>query len=98
MQRALEAMWERLYAVIDGTRFERTSDLIVALCPRFPVPQCNGAWVVEDSQAAAEALPEVIAEVEAAEPGRGCRHGRGTSAHSGRRSSSGSRTPSAFPG
>jgi len=66
MHRALEAAWERLYEVFDGARFERRSDLIVALLPRFPIPQCNGAWVVEDSQAAADALPEALAEVEAA--------------------------------
>jgi ribosomal protein S18 acetylase RimI-like enzyme len=66
IQRALEALSERLYAVIDGARFERRSDLIVLLCPGLQMPQMNGAWVVEDSQAAVEALPEAIAEVEAA--------------------------------
>ena len=66
LQRALEAMWARLYEVFDGSRFERRSDLIISLCPRLPIPQFNGVWVVEDSQAAVEALPEAIAEVEAA--------------------------------
>jgi ribosomal protein S18 acetylase RimI-like enzyme len=66
MQRALERMQALLYAVFDGARVERRSDLIVWLCPQFPIPQFNGAWVVEDSQAAVEALPEAVAEVEAA--------------------------------
>jgi GNAT superfamily N-acetyltransferase len=64
--RALVAIFERLYATIDGARFERRSDLIVALCPPFPIPQFNGPWVAEDSQAAVDALPGAIAEVEAA--------------------------------
>lgn len=64
--RALEAMWERFYGVFEGARFERRSDLIVALLPAFPIPQCNGPWVVEDSQAAVDALPAVVAEVEGA--------------------------------
>ncbi len=63
---ALEAIFERLYAEFDGARFERRSDLILALYPSFPIPQCNGPWVVEDSQAAVDALPEAIHEVEAA--------------------------------
>lgn len=66
MHRALEAVWECFYGVLDGARFERRSDLIVALYPPFPIPQCNGPWVVEDSQAAVDALPEAIAEVDAA--------------------------------
>jgi len=65
MQRALEAMQERLYAAIDGARFERRSDLIVLVWPGLPIPQCNGAWVVEDSRTAVEALAEAIGEVEA---------------------------------
>ena len=59
-------MWERFYGVFDGARFERRSDLIVALLPAFPIPQCNGPWVVEDSQSAVDALPEAVAEVEGA--------------------------------
>jgi GNAT superfamily N-acetyltransferase len=59
-------MWSRLYEVIDGARFEPRADLIVAVCPAFPIPQCNGPWVVEDSPAAVDALPAAIAEVEAA--------------------------------
>ena len=66
MHHALEAAWERLYAVFEGARFERRADLIVALYPPFPIPQCNGPWVVEDSQEAVDALPGAIAEVEAA--------------------------------
>lgn len=66
MQRALEAMQERLYSVFDGTRFERRADLIVLLCLPLPIPQFNGAWVVEDSPSAAEALAEAVAEIEAA--------------------------------
>jgi len=38
MQRAFEAMQERLYAAFDGPRFERRSDLIVLLCPELPIP------------------------------------------------------------
>ena len=63
--RALEAVWARLYAKVDGARFERRGDLLFALCPSFPIPQCNGPWVVEDTQAAADGLAEAIAEVEA---------------------------------
>ncbi len=66
IQTALEKAQERLYGAFDGARFERRSDLIVSLCPRLPIPQFNGAWVVEDSQAAVEALAEAVAEVEAA--------------------------------
>lgn len=39
---------------------------MVALLPGVPIPQFNGAWVCEDSDAAVGALPEAIAEVEAA--------------------------------
>ena len=63
--RALEAVWARLYAEVDGARFERRGDLLFALYPPFAIPQCNGPWVVEDTQAAAAELPEAIAEVEA---------------------------------
>ena len=64
MHRALEGSFEVLYAAFDGARFERRSDLILALCPRLPIPQCNGPWVAADSQAAVDALPAAIAEVE----------------------------------
>ena len=66
MQRALEAVWARLYTELEGARFERRGDLIFALYPPFPIPQCNGPWVVEDTQSAADALAEAIAEVEEA--------------------------------
>lgn len=66
LHRVLVSLWARLYDVIDGARFEPGSDLIVAVCPEFPIPQCNGPWVVEDSPAAVDALPAAIAEVEAA--------------------------------
>ena len=55
-----------MYGVIEGARLERRSDLIVALLPGVPIPQCNGAWVCEDSDAAVGALAEAVAEVEAA--------------------------------
>ena len=66
MHRALEAVFERLYGMFPGARFERRSDLIVALLPGVPIPQCNGAWVCEDSDAAVAALAGAVAEVEAA--------------------------------
>jgi GNAT superfamily N-acetyltransferase len=66
MQGALEAMWARLYMEVDGARFERRGDLIVALYPPFPIPQCNGPWVVEDTKSAVDAMAGAIAEVEAA--------------------------------
>ena len=66
VQRALETMWARFYAQIDGACFERRGDLLFALCPPLRIPQCNGPWVVEDTQEAAEALPGAIAEVDAA--------------------------------
>jgi ribosomal protein S18 acetylase RimI-like enzyme len=66
MHRALEEAFDRLLSAFEGARFERRSDLVVALLPGVPIPQFNGAWVCEDSQAAAAALPETLAEVEAA--------------------------------
>jgi ribosomal protein S18 acetylase RimI-like enzyme len=66
MHRALETAFERLYSGLDGARFERRADLIVAVYPPFPIPQFNGAWVVADSNAAIGALTGAIAEVEAA--------------------------------
>lgn len=66
LQCALEAVWARLYAEVEGARFERRGDLIVALHPPFLIPQCNGPWVVEDTQAAVDAMAAAIAEVEAA--------------------------------
>ena len=66
MHRALEDAFERLFAAFEEGRFERRSDLVVALLPGVPIPQVNGAWVCEDSEAAAAALPEALAEVEAA--------------------------------
>jgi ribosomal protein S18 acetylase RimI-like enzyme len=64
--RALADAWDRLFAEIDGARFERRSGLVVAICPGIPVPPFNGPWVVEDSRAAAEALPAALTEVETA--------------------------------
>jgi len=64
-QRTLEAVWARLYAEVDGARFERRGDLLFALYPPFPIPQCNGPWVAEDTQAAADGLAEAIEEVDA---------------------------------
>ena len=66
MHKALEDAFERLFSAFEGARFERRSDLVVALVPGIPIPQVNGAWVCEDSQVAAAALPETLAEVEAA--------------------------------
>lgn len=66
VQRALETVWERLYGELDEARFERRGDLILALYPAFPIPQCNGPWVVEDTQGAVDALAGAIAEVDAA--------------------------------
>lgn len=62
--RALAAIWGRLTEAIEGARFEERGDLVVAIAPGFPFPQCNGAWVIEDSAAAVAALPGVLAEVE----------------------------------
>ena len=66
LHQALEAVYERLYAGFEGARFERRGDLIFALLPGVPIPQCNGAWVSEDSVDAADTLADVVAEVEAA--------------------------------
>lgn len=63
---ALVSTQRKIYAEFDDASFEPRSDLIVALCPSFPIPQCNGPWVVKDSPAAVAALPDAIAEVEAA--------------------------------
>ncbi len=64
MHRALEAAAECLYARFEGARFERRSDFVVALLPAIPLPQFNGIWVSQDSDAAAAALGDAIAEVE----------------------------------
>lgn len=63
---ALVSIWGRLTDLFDDASFEPRSDLIVALCPALPIPQCNGPWVVEDSTRAVAAMPGAIAEVEAA--------------------------------
>jgi N-acetylglutamate synthase len=64
--RAFEAMWERMFGVLEGARLERRSDLIISLCPSLPLPQFNGPWVAEDSQSAVDALAAAVGEVEAA--------------------------------
>src|ERR1700747_2556738 len=66
MHRALEEAFERFVRAFEGSRFERRSDLVVTLLPGIHIPQVSGAWVCEDSEAAAAALPEAVAEVEAA--------------------------------
>lgn len=66
MHQALEEAFDRLFSAFEGSRFERRSDLVVTLLPGIPIPQFNGAWVCEDSESAAAALPEALAEVEAA--------------------------------
>ena len=62
---ALETVWSRLYAALDGALCERRGDLLCVLHPPFPIPQCNGPWVVEDTQAAVDGLSGAIEEVEA---------------------------------
>ncbi|HUJ55166.1 MAG TPA: GNAT family N-acetyltransferase [Gaiellaceae bacterium] len=66
MHQALEEAFGRIFSAFEGSRFERRSDLVVILLPGIPVPQFSGAWVCEDSKAAAAALPEALAEVDAA--------------------------------
>ena len=61
---ALVESWGRLTAVFEDASFEPRGDLILALCPALPIPQCNGPWVVEDTDAAVAALPGAVAEVE----------------------------------
>lgn len=65
MHRALETVFALLYAEVDGARFERRGDLILTLHPAFPIPQCNGPWIVEDTDECAEALAGAVAEVDA---------------------------------
>lgn len=65
VQTALEKVLERLYADADGACFERRGDLILSLCPQMPIPQFNAAWVLEDTPAAADALADTIAEIDA---------------------------------
>ena len=62
----MEAAFECIYGEVEGARLDRRSDLLVALLPGVPIPQCNGAWVCEDSDAAVGALADAVAEVEAA--------------------------------
>lgn len=66
MHRALEAVFERLYSAVPGARFERRSDLVVAIFPSVPIPQANGVWVSEESDVAVDALADAVAEVDAA--------------------------------
>lgn len=66
LHRALEDAVERVFSAFGGARFERRSGLLVVLLPGVPIPQFNGAWVCEDSEAAAAVLPQTLAEVEAA--------------------------------
>lgn len=66
MHRALEDAFERIFSTFEVSRFERRSDLVMTLLPGIAIPQVNGAWVCEDSEAAVAALPEALAEVEAA--------------------------------
>src|SRR5512138_3861393 len=66
MHDALEAVWKRLFGVLDGARYERRSDLVVWIFPPAAMPQVNGPWVVEDSDDAVAALPAAVAEVDAA--------------------------------
>jgi ribosomal protein S18 acetylase RimI-like enzyme len=63
---ALEKIWALLLGQAPDARFERRGDLYFALFPAVPIPQCNGPWVVEDTDEAADALGGAIAEVDAA--------------------------------
>jgi GNAT superfamily N-acetyltransferase len=66
MHRAFESLWRGLYDQFDGARYECRSDLSVFVFTELPIPQANGAWVGEDSHAAADGLRDAVAEVEAA--------------------------------
>jgi GNAT superfamily N-acetyltransferase len=66
LHRAFDALWWRFFGELDGAVRERRGDLTLYLYPPIPVPQFNGPWIGADSAAAAEALPEAIADVEAA--------------------------------
>jgi ribosomal protein S18 acetylase RimI-like enzyme len=65
MHHALETAWGRLLGAIDGGGFDRRGDLWISLCPPIPVPQVNGPWVIEESEAAIDGLPDALAEVDA---------------------------------
>jgi hypothetical protein len=65
MHRAFESVWRQLFDKTEVARYECRSDLTVYLFPALPLSQANGPWVEEDSQAAVEALPDAVAEVEA---------------------------------
>jgi len=86
MHQALEEAFDRLFSVFEGSRFERRSDLVVTLLPGIPIPQFNGAWVCEDSESAAAALPEASPRSRPPASGRGCRRGSGTIGSGRRRS------------
>jgi ribosomal protein S18 acetylase RimI-like enzyme len=66
VHRALVSSWARIYGAVPGATFEESDDLIRLSCPVFPIPQCNGAWVMVDSERAVAALPEAVAAVEEA--------------------------------
>jgi hypothetical protein len=64
VREALRTMFEDLYEVFDGARFERRGSYDFLFIPQIPVAQFNGAW--PHSDAAASELEGAIAEVEAA--------------------------------
>lgn len=79
LHRALEDAVERVFSAFGGARFERRSDLLVVLLPGVPIPQFNGAWVCEDSEAAAAVLPRRSQRLRLPASRRGCRRGTVTS-------------------
>ncbi|HEX3806681.1 MAG TPA: GNAT family N-acetyltransferase [Gaiellaceae bacterium] len=65
LQDALVGAWDVLLDAFSGAHGERRSDLLIAFGPGIPIPQCNGPWVLEDTDAAAAALGGAIDEVAA---------------------------------
>jgi Acetyltransferase (GNAT) family len=63
LHEALSTGWEQVYAAVGGS-FERRSELIALRCPQLPIPQANGAWIEQDTEAAAAGLAGAIDEAE----------------------------------
>jgi ribosomal protein S18 acetylase RimI-like enzyme len=66
LHRAFESLWWDFFGSLEGALRDRRGDLTVYACPSLPFPQFNGVWIGEYSPAAVVALPQALADVEAA--------------------------------
>lgn len=63
LHEAARSSFEALCNAFDDAVFERREGYDLVLFPQIPIPQFNAVWPLDDT-AAAEALPEAIAEIE----------------------------------